>query len=65
MRGDLIIPDDSEYRKSEIVALPPGSFFFSSGIWIDWVVFIVRFSYAYVWLSRKKVKDKWVGKKKV
>ena len=40
--GDLIILDDSEYRKSEIV---PGSFFFSSGssIWVDWVVFVIRF----------------------
>ena len=60
-----MIPDDNEYRKSEIVALPPGSSFFSSGIWVDWVVFVVRFSCAFVWLSRKKEKDKLVGKKKV
>ena len=40
--GDLIILDDSKYRKSEIVH---GSFFFSSGsgIWVDWVVFVIRF----------------------
>ena len=40
--GGLIILDDSEYRKSEIVL---GSFFFSSGssIWVDWVVFVIRF----------------------
>ena len=34
-----MILDDSEYRKSEIIALPPGFFFLSSGsgIWVDWV----------------------------